>query len=262
MDEKDKPRYSAPAVEKALNILEFMAMSNQSYTVTEIANKLSISINSVFRIMVELEKSNYVEKSLQDSSYELTSKLYFLGSSLKNRISFVDEARSTMSKIRKITNETVLLTQLEENGKTRILDQHASPLPIKFLSTVGLLYDSYCSAMGKCMLAYSSEDVIEDYISSTQFIKFTPTTIVDKDEFRAELLKIKENGVAFDNEESVPGLTCMACPIFKSGGILVGAIGISAISFRITPLVLSNYTKVLQENCKLLSNKMGCIKED
>jgi len=255
----DKPKYSAPAVNKTLSIIELMVSNNKPYTVTELSNITENSVNSIFRIMIELENKHYVKKNPIDSSYELTSKLYFLGNSLKNRVDLIEETKATLTKIKNITKETIILTQLDSNNKTIIINQLESPLPIKFLSTIGLAYDSYCSAMGKCLLAFSDKDRISEYLNNTELTPHTQTTITDKNDFYLELEHIRERGISFDNEESVQGLTCVACPIFSSNNRLVASIGISAISFRVSPLVLDKFAKTLYTECKLLSEKLGCI---
>lgn len=43
--------YSAPAVDRALDILEFMAKHPRAYGTTELARCLKIPVNSVFRIL-------------------------------------------------------------------------------------------------------------------------------------------------------------------------------------------------------------------
>ncbi|MCL2833409.1 MAG: IclR family transcriptional regulator [Treponema sp.] len=252
-----KKKYTAPAVERVLDILELMAGNSKHYTVTELASTLNISTNSVFRILKELQTKNYLEKNDLDSSYELTPKLYFLGSRLRSRISIQRLAERFLDRVNLKTKETVLLTIFGENYSTLIVDQVESPLPIKFLSTVGCSYDSYSSAMGKLMLAYLPMEEQEWYIKNTKFQQLTPNTITNKKRFRKELEIIRERGFAFDNEESLIGLSCIAAPVFSAGGKLEGSIGISGITFRMMTTKVTNYTALLMEECKKLSATLG-----
>ncbi len=257
MDEKKK--YSAPAVKKALDILEMMIHHNKPYTVTELASELEISTNSTFRILKELEEKHYVNKNNTDSSYQLTSKLYYLGRSLHNRISLITESRETLDAIQRETKETVLLTMLAAHHQTMVIDQLESPLSIKFLSTVGHCYPSHSSAMGKCLLAFSEPNVLEEYLQENELNKQTANTISDPDALRKECEKIRQRGIAYDNEESTVGLTCMACPVFSAEHKLRASIGISAISFRLPPVVMLEYEEVLKQESALLSDRLGDI---
>ena len=252
-----KKKYAAPAVEKVLDILEMMIANNRNYTVTELSAELDISTNSAFRILKELEDKNYVMKHKEDSSYTLSSKLYYLGRSLRNRVSIVNEARDVLDNILRATKETVLLTTLNSENNTLVMDQLESPFPIKFLSTVGHAYPSHSSAMGKCLLAYSNPSVLEDYIAKHPLTKQTERTICDASALREECAMIRERGISYDNEESVIGLTCMACPVFSTEHRLRASIGISAISFRLPPVVMLQNEQILKAQCATLSNRLG-----
>ena len=73
----DDKKYSAPAAKKVMEILEVLACGNKNYTVTELSQLLSVSSNSVFRIMKELEPKNYVVKNHSDSRDSMSPR-YFL----------------------------------------------------------------------------------------------------------------------------------------------------------------------------------------
>lgn len=152
-----------------------------------------------------------------------------------------------------------MLTILDKDLGTLVVDQAESPKPIKFLSTVGLSYDSYCSAMGKAMLSGLTVQRLEQYINNTEFKANTPTTITDKEQFKKEIEMITRTGVAYDNEESVIGLICIACPIFSCGGRLEGSIGISGVKFRMTNGNRKLYTKALKQSAESLSHALGYV---
>ncbi|MGV8979728.1 IclR family transcriptional regulator [Clostridium sp.] len=256
MKEKEQ-KYSAPAVERVLDILEMMARENRSFTVTEVSSILKISINSAFRIFKELENKHYVVKDMLDSSYELTPKLYYLGSSIKSRITLIKTAQPFIKHINNISGETVLLTIFGENYSTLVVDQLESPQPIKFLSTVGLFYDSYNSAMGKAMLSTLENDELLRYTQGMEFIPKTPSTIIDKEKFLNEIREIAKTGVAYDKEEAVQGLSCIACPIFSAGKVLKGAVGISSVSFRITAKKKQEFAELIKAETTKLSRTLG-----
>lgn len=256
MPEK-QPKYAAPAVERALDILEKMAEQNRSFTATEMALALDISSNSAFRIFKELEKKGYVLKNAQDSSYQLTEKLYYLGSLLQNRVSLRKVAQPSMERLRDASKETILLTKFGAEQSTFIVEQLPGLEPIKFLSTVGISYDSYHSALGKAMLAASPAETQQAYIANTTFIAQTPNTITDPAHFTAELARIATEGIAFDREEAVSGLYCLGCPIVSAGQQVVGAIGISGVAFRMTQEKVAQYVPLLQAEAKNISRLLG-----
>jgi DNA-binding IclR family transcriptional regulator len=250
-------KYKAPAAEKLLDILELMAQHNKGFSLTELSTTLNIPGNSVFRIMKELESKNYIYKDLMNNSYQLTGKLYYLGSSIANRIKLRTVALEAMQSLLTFTRETTILTKLGDQYSTLIIDQLESPEPIKFLSTIGLLYPSHSSAMGKAMLAFLSESSINEYLSNSSLSPSTANTITDRELLLQELQKIRTNGYAIDNEESCIGLKCIAAPIFNNKGSIEGAIGISAPLFRLTDDKLDSYINKIVDQTTEVSSLMG-----
>lgn len=257
MNDNEKQKYSAPAVERVLDILEIMAKSDKSYTVTEIASFLDISVNSAFRIFNELMVKGYVVKNSADSSYELTSKLYFLGASIKNRVSYIKVAQPFMKRISDYTHETVILSKFRSDYSTLILDQIESTDQIKFISTVGAIYNSYCSANGKALLSTLDDEQLNTYLDSVKMIKSASNTITDKRLFLKEIERIRKMGVAFDDEEYIDGLSCIGCAVFSSNNKLEGAIGISGLKFRMQDGKREEYTEFIKEQARNLSITMG-----
>lgn len=250
-------KYSAPAVERVLDILEIMVQYNRSFTATEMANELDVSVNSIFRIFIELEKKNYVVKNQDNSSYELSPKIYYMGNSIRERVSLVSIAHPFMKHLRNVTNETVEITTLTKDYKTFVSAQIESKQFIKFISTVGIAYDSYVSAMGKVMLAALDDNELDYYINNNEFKKMTDNTITDPEAFRQEINRVRIEGVGFDREESIPGLTCIACPVYSAGGQLECALGITAIAFRVSNEKQDEIIELVKKEAANLSNALG-----
>jgi DNA-binding IclR family transcriptional regulator len=71
-------RYSAPALEKGLDILELLAADPAALTRTEIAHRLRRTIGEVFRMLVCLDERGYICKVGTDERYQLTLKFFEL----------------------------------------------------------------------------------------------------------------------------------------------------------------------------------------
>jgi DNA-binding IclR family transcriptional regulator len=250
-------KYKAPAVEKLLDILELMVGENKDFSVTELSNRLQISANSVFRIMKELEFRHYIQKNPVDSTYRLTGKLYYIGSSLGGRISLKKIAEPSMGKIHQSTRETTLLTIFGKDDSTLVIDQMESPEPIKFISTVGFEYPSHSSAMGKAMLAFLPPEELERYLAAAPLHSATEKTITSPEAFRRELAEIRRTRLATDSEESYIGLRCIAAPVFNAKGTVEGAIGISGPLFRVTDRVMRQFSEIISREASHISEKLG-----
>jgi len=69
-------KYSAPALSKGLDILEFLASEPEAQKKADIARALERSISEIFRMLVVLEERGYVAFDEHSERYALTTKLF------------------------------------------------------------------------------------------------------------------------------------------------------------------------------------------
>ena len=75
--EIERRTYSAPALEKGLDILEILCRSEGALSQKDIAKTLGRSIGEIYRMMSCLVDRNYVAQ-VDESSYTITTKLFEL----------------------------------------------------------------------------------------------------------------------------------------------------------------------------------------
>lgn len=71
-------KYQSPALEKGLDILEYLSLLNTAQSQTEIALGIHKKPNEVNRMLVCLEEKGYINKSQVSGKYSLSLKLYHL----------------------------------------------------------------------------------------------------------------------------------------------------------------------------------------
>jgi DNA-binding IclR family transcriptional regulator len=85
---------------------------------------------------------------------------------------------------------------------------------------------AHALAMGKVVLALAHPEAVERYVAQG-LAAFTPRTITDPAELRAELGEVRRSGVAADCEEFDLDFCCLAAPIVDARGRFVAVAGIS-----------------------------------
>jgi DNA-binding IclR family transcriptional regulator len=88
----------------------------------------------------------------------------------------------------------------------------------------------HCTALGKAILSQFSRDRVRAIIDEVGLPRHTSNTITDPAELFAELETIREQNVAFDEEEVVKGLRCVAAPV--TAGDRAAAISVSGPTSR------------------------------
>jgi len=117
---------------------------------------------------------------------------------------------------------------------------------------VGTLAPLHCTALGKSLLAFSTEAVFPSELQA-----FTPRTITDAETLRRHLEQVRQQGYAVDDEEYDFGVRCVAAPVFDYRGKAVGAIGISGPAGRMTLERVAEFATVVREVSRNLSDRLS-----
>jgi IclR family pca regulon transcriptional regulator len=81
--------------------------------------------------------------------------------------------------------------------------------------------------MGKAMLAYKDATTLREILDRTDMARRGPNTVTNREQLMAALAKVRQTGVAINNEELAPGLRSLAAPIRDRTGEVVAAINVA-----------------------------------
>jgi IclR family KDG regulon transcriptional repressor len=106
------------------------------------------------------------------------------------------------------------------------------------MSRVGKTAPSYCTGLGKALLAARDDDPVSELEERGALQRFTKNTIHRPAELRRELGRIAERGYALDLEEHEPGVRCVACAIEGPRGTAIAALSIAGPAERLSEKAL------------------------
>ncbi|MEV4168122.1 IclR family transcriptional regulator [Nonomuraea sp. NPDC049709] len=109
---------------------------------------------------------------------------------------------------------------------------------VRLTSVVGGRNPAHCTAVGKMLLAHALPDAqaVRAWVGDRELKRPTERSIGTVEELHAELVRIREQGYAADDQENEPGVNCVAVPAYlNSPTTPSGAISVSGLAYR-TPL--------------------------
>ncbi len=247
----------APAVGFCLKVIELLSEQTAPIGISEISHKTDINKNMISRILKTLEEGNWVQCD-DKSRYSLTLLPFCLTSRVVNQFSLVNVSIPHLQKLWKEFGESTYLGILK-NDEVLYLSHFDSVQPVRVAGVVGGSYPLYCTAPGKVLLAYSSEDYIESYLKR-ELRAYTQNTLTDRNKLHEELARIRSQGYALDNEEFGRGIVCMAAPVLDYQNEAVGVIGcsFSTVNCKVEE-IYDRCGEFLLNTAQQISKCMGCI---
>ncbi|SEM67934.1 IclR family transcriptional regulator [Nonomuraea pusilla] len=109
---------------------------------------------------------------------------------------------------------------------------------VRLTSVVGGRNPAHCTAVGKVLLADAlrDEDAVRAWAGDRRLERRTERSLGTVEDLHAELVRIREQGYAVDDQENEPGVNCVAVLVhLTSPTTPSGAISVSGLTYR-TPL--------------------------
>jgi DNA-binding IclR family transcriptional regulator len=97
--------------------------------------------------------------------------------------------------------------------KAVIIDKVDAAVDIRVSSEVGMRLPLVAGASGKALLSLLPDAKLDELLSADGRRAFTRNTCVDWREFKEDVLRIRNGGVAVDMEEYIEGIVAAAVPV-------------------------------------------------
>lgn len=244
------------SVQKAFLILEELDRAGE-LSIGELSLRLGMNKATVHRIVQTVKEAGFINQNRETKKYGNSFKLLAMGSRVMQKTGIKEIARPFVEELSKRTVETVNLGILVE-GSIIYIYKIESRSTIKVGLGIGTSVPTYCSGLGKAILAHLPLEELETLLVDMRFIQFTDKTITDMNQFTEELKKTKERGFSIDDEEYVDGLICFGAPIFDYHGSPVAAISLSCPKYRYDESRhLSQYSGLLLSAAENISKELG-----
>jgi DNA-binding IclR family transcriptional regulator len=236
-------------------ILALYRFERPEWGVSEIAAQLGLAKSTVSELLASLSSQGVVERTAR-GRYRLGWRLFELNHVLLESTPLVRESRRAMQELVERHGESSHMMVLERHQAVIVEKVQATLATQILMSRVGLRLPAHCSSCGKLLLAQRPWAEVERVFDQVELVRFTPATITNLRALRAELAAIRERGVAFDREEIVPGLSCIAAPIRDDTDEVIAAISLSVPTYRFSGDE-EGYAQMIAATAYKISRRLG-----
>lgn len=253
---KNKPPAELKSLEKALQLLESFGDQTPELSATDLANRLSIPRVSVYRFLRVLMDHSLIDQNEKTKKYRLGIKVFELGSSMMKNFPFREIAFPMIMELSKRSGETVHLGVLD-HGQVVSIEGVESGQSLRISLPIGKRVSLHSTGIGKAILAFLTDQEIQQVIKQRGLPRFTNNTITDAEHLMKEILLIRRRGYAVDDEENEPGVRCVAAPIFDASRRVIASISISGPSVRIHHGKIPELSAMVIKTSRNISKALG-----
>lgn len=183
-------------------------------TMAELSRTLSAPKSSLFPILHTMADAGYLAYDEATTRYAIGLKAYLLGRAFDHEGSELRLIEAEMRRVTDACGETCQLGILER-GRVLYVAKVDSPQYVRLSSGIGKTLPAEQTAIGKALLSGMGEDAAGE-----------------DERLARELRDVREAGFAYDREEVLEGVQCIAVPLRARGSVAYG-LGVSTPSYRL-----------------------------
>lgn len=216
---------------RVLGLFEAVSAAREGRTLAQLSVQLGSPKSSLLLLLRPLVAGGYLLHV--DNRYRLGAAAYKLASAILATRDLAQSMGPYLEDLATRTRESVFLALLDREARlVTYVDRIDSPQAVRYSVPVGTMRPLYCSAAGLVLLAFQDEEWRERYLRTAQIKPLTPDTVVGKAAIRAQLARIREEGVAVSVGAAVTGVAGIAAPVFDPDGSVCAALLIGAPADR------------------------------
>lgn len=209
------PSYSAPAVDKAFEIIDLVAGEIAGLSVTDMAQRLGRSTSQIYRIVVSLHRLGLLRRNEQTDRYELTLKLFEMATRHPPLQRLIYHATPILERLTEVTDQSCHLATVTGSSLV-ILAQADSPMPMHYTVKTGARFPAMETSSGVVIAALSSPNrqdmLLADFSESQQA------------QFRARFEAIRLTGLERHESDVTAGVINLSKAVLDGSGHPLAAI--------------------------------------
>ncbi len=250
-----RTRTRLSSVANAMRLIKIFSDENSEIGISDLAKHLGLAKSTAHRLAATLVEEGMLEQNAHDGKYRLGLALFELGSLVRRQMDITAEAKPFLKALAADTGETLHLAVLDRQAVLYI-NIIESQRAIRMGYKIGTRAPLHCTAVGKVLIAFEPQEVIEAAIAHG-LPRRTDGTITNPHAFRLELEAVRTRGYALEDEEIETGLRSIAAAVRNYSGRVIAAIGIAGPAHRMTKKVLLSYVRNLVDAADAVSLRLG-----
>lgn len=218
-------------VDLAAQVLMMFTQENNRWSGKKLAIAMEQNYATIYRILKTLSKQELLSFDSVTKEYSLGLAIWQLGQTMYDSLNLEELVRPSLVKLKKETDESVFFT-IRRGGKGVTLMAEEPLFKVKYTAEIGASVPLFPGASYRAILAYQSEDFIEELIAEG-LPQYTSHTMTNPDLLKKELAKIRVEGYAQSEGEYTLDVVALAVPIRDAKNKVNCSVTLSGPAYRL-----------------------------
>lgn len=244
--------------ERIISILSYMAKDKTPHRVTEVSKELGITKSSVCRILMSLERFQWVAQ-LPTDEYVLGDKVLEFSAKVLSGYNIRNLCYPYLEELNYVTKETVGLVVRIGTDEHTCIDQIESNNLVRHVLSMGNRHPLWKGATGKAILANLDKNEINSIfrnLKHTGQLLLASGKMLEIDDLKKELAEIRRTGYAISIGELTEVTAAVAAPIFVRNKVTAGII-ITGPLPRFNEKIARDYGQLVSKTAQDISIRLG-----
>lgn len=242
-------------VDKAMEVLEALVEPGGPHRLGEIARRTGLTKPTVHRLLRTMADHGFAEPA-EGGSYRSGPRLLGLAAAALNDGRALELARPVLADLRRRTGH-VALYAVRHASEAVYLEQSEPAREYRMSARPGRRTPLYACGVGLAMLSALSGHETDAVLQAAPLEARTPHTLTDPAALHELLADAARHGYAVEDEYDEPDVRSVAAPVLNGDGRVVGAIGISGLTFTMTPENVEVFGPMVRAAARTVSAGLG-----
>lgn len=218
---------------RLLGLLELIASRDKLLSLQDLVEETTLPKPTLHRMLQQLEASGMLQRDTDGRHYGTGARLRRLAENLLLNDTKHGARHAVLRQLREDVGESCNITALS-GSEVLYLDRVETAAPLRFYLHPGSRVPAHCSASGKMFLTQMTPTQRRRLLGHSTLTQYTRNTLTSLPLLEEEIERARDSGYAFDNEEFLPGLFCIAVLVPRSEGRSNMGVAIQAPIMRMT----------------------------
>lgn len=214
MTHTNAPSSTHQAVERALQVITRLGQNPRGITLLDLSSQLGMPKPTLHRILSAMKSQAFASQPESGGGYFLGPAALEAAFTFHSGMDLRSLLHPLLLSANQLFDQTCHLASLD-GGEVVYLDKVDTSARIRLSSVVGGRNPAHATGVGKAMLAATFDDPgLAKWVAENEpLLPRTANTVTDLSSLASMLAVTRNTGYAVDDEESEPGLLCVAVSI-------------------------------------------------